>query len=208
MDFFKNVYFTDANVNNNNNLDYYNFNNNTLTSNINANTDLGSVSSLALDPSGTVLYIPEHDNNCLATLALTGSSASTVIQYTGISQLYATAGSPTGPLGVAVDSMGQIYLANTGAGQVEKIMLSSVSFGHIQNGTPASNPVLLNFTINANDTITGLALNSPIGEYTSGISVPAQLPTTLLQTSPNRRRRPALLPPGLLQSGVPRPAPG
>jgi hypothetical protein len=179
VDFFKNAYFTDANVNNNNNLDYYNFNNNTLTSNINANTDLGSVSSLALDPSGTVLYIPEHDNNCLATVALTGSSAFTFIQYTGISQLYAPAGSATGPLGVAVDSMGQIYLANSGVGQVEKIMLSSASFGHVQNGN-GSGAVLLNFTFGASGTITSLALSLPAGQYLPGTSV-AGLPTTILQ---------------------------
>ena len=169
--------------------------------------NLGEIDGLAMD-AGRTVYFPDKTNSYLTTYNL--DSAET-ISYPGISGLYAPSGIPTSPSGVAVDPMGQVYLANTGSSQVEMLMLNSVSLGHVQLGSATTSPVYLHFTMATGDVPSGLAwsyLGALDGEFSQSSATLPSAFTLFPSRQQHGHRQHPLHPPGRLRPNKCRPGPG
>jgi sugar lactone lactonase YvrE len=125
------------------------------------NAPLGSVASVTVDGKGNV-YASDPGNNLVIRISFNGTL--TVVAGNGISGFSGDGGPATNaslnaPAGIALDTSGNLYIADTGNGRVRKVsngIIATIAGGSTQNvlgdGGPAINATLLKPT--------GLALDS------------------------------------------------
>ena len=101
-----------------------------------ASAQLGAPGSVAVDQSGN-LYIADSQNNRVRKISASG--VITTIAGTGVAGFSGDGASPTaamlnGPMGVAVDQFGDVFVADTGNNRIRKVTNTGVIYTVVGNG--------------------------------------------------------------------------